>query len=294
MRLELAIEVGSGFGGAVAAARVSGRPRERSSAVWRSWRSGLPRRGALAASLRSSSTSSALARRAREPLSHASPSERNAGREASANGPRRVKVSFSAGRRALEVDAAAASARRSARPGAPSSGRARRGSAAGAGSRRRCHRGARPRCARCSRPSRPSARPRACCRSSSATTASESSMKSLIVVVWRSRMLERLLVSRRPGCALRRTLARSSGRPARPVPSSDEDQAEALAVGAAHDVQHQVGRDRRGGLVDRDRVVRQLLASSCRAGSRRSTRRSATAGGCRRSRRRGTTRSRAR
>ena len=38
-----------------------------------------------------------------------------------------------------------------------------------------------------------------------------------------------------------------------------EDQAEALAVGAAHHVVDQVGRDRRGGLVDRDRVVRQLL-----------------------------------
>jgi hypothetical protein len=43
-----------------------------------------------------------------------------------------------------------------------------------------------------------------------------------------------------------------------------DDQAEALAVRAAHHVQHEVGRDRRRRLVDRDRVVAQALLRAAR------------------------------
>jgi hypothetical protein len=56
--------------------------------------------------------------------------------------------------------------------------------------------------------------------SSSATTVSESPMKSRMICFWSPRIRSTLRVSRRPGCARSRTSARSSGRPARPVPSS--------------------------------------------------------------------------
>ena len=65
-----------------------------------------------------------------------------------------------------------------------------------------------------------------------------------------------------------------------------DDEAQALAVGAAQDVVDEVGRDRRGRAADRDARARlELLLGRARAGSRRSTRRSATAGATRRGRR---------
>ena len=74
------------------------------------------------------------------PVSRSSPSERNAGRERLARTARaREEASLSVGRGALQVRAAAGSARRSASPSAPSSGCSssrKRGQLAG--SRRRC------------------------------------------------------------------------------------------------------------------------------------------------------------
>ena len=65
-----------------------------------------------------------------------------------------------------------------------------------------------------------------------------------------------------------------------------DDQPQAVAVGPPHHVVHEVRRDRRGRpRVRDDRAVLERLASSRRAGSRRSTRRSATAGGSRTARR---------
>ena len=85
-------------------------------------------------------------------------------------------------------------------------------------------------------------------------------MKFLMTWFWSPRMRSTFEVSRRPGCARRSTSWRSSGRPARPVPSSVEDQPEALAVGPAHDVVDEVRRDRRGGLLDgHDAAVREPL-----------------------------------
>ena len=71
-----------------------------------------------------------------------------------------------------------------------------------------------------------------------------------------------------------------------------DDQREALALGQAHDVGQQVGRDGRERVRRRQRRARrQRLAVTGRAGSRRSTRRSATGAGTGRSRPSGTPRS---
>ena len=80
-------------------------------------------------------------------------------------------------------------------------------------------------------------------------------MKFLMIAFWLPRMRSVLLVSRRPGCARSQHLlevVRAAGQAGAEL---GEDQPEALAVGPPHDVVDQVGRDRRGGLVDRDRAA---------------------------------------
>src|SRR5437773_7461693 len=91
--LFLVFEVGSGGGGAVSAARTSGQCEERSrlSATCRNWRSGLPIPGASLANWRSVAISSLESLTAFRPEVERSPSDRNAGREASENGPSSLK-----------------------------------------------------------------------------------------------------------------------------------------------------------------------------------------------------------
>ena len=85
--------VGSGAGGAVSIARLSGQwlSRLRSSATWRNWRSGLPTAGASFAKSRSVLISSLESCTALSPEVERVPSERNAGREASENEPSSLK-----------------------------------------------------------------------------------------------------------------------------------------------------------------------------------------------------------
>src|SRR5436190_19141207 len=102
--LPAAFEVGSGGGGADSAARLSGQcdERLRSSATWKNWRSGLPTAGASFANWRSVLVSSVESCTAFRPEVERSPSERNAGRDASENGPsslKKVKRSGAARRR---------------------------------------------------------------------------------------------------------------------------------------------------------------------------------------------------
>src|SRR4051794_36823561 len=91
--LPLAFDVGSGAGGALSSALLSGQcdERLRSSATWRNWRSGLPTPGASWANWRSVLISSLESRTALRPDVERSPSERNDGREASENGPSSLK-----------------------------------------------------------------------------------------------------------------------------------------------------------------------------------------------------------
>ena len=189
-------------------------------------------------------------------------------------GEERVQV----GRRARARRAAAGSARRPGPRGAPWWASARRGSRA---AWRRS--GAAPRAAwRRSRRSRPAStmkRDTSSLRASSwATTVSESLMKFSITRFWLPRIFSTLLVSRRPGCARLSTSWRSSGRPARPVPSSLMIEPQPLPVG-----RRRMLLTRSCGMVDagaaRPGSWRRPRAScsSSRAGSPRSTRRSATA-----------------
>src|SRR4051794_27120567 len=91
--LPLTFDVGSGAGGALSAARLSGQCDERSrlSATWRNWRSGLPTAGASFANWRRVWISSVESRTAVSPAVDMSPSERNDGRDAWENGPSRLK-----------------------------------------------------------------------------------------------------------------------------------------------------------------------------------------------------------
>ena len=214
------IAVGSGAGGAVALARGSfSIARLRSSIVWRNWRSGLASAGAPAASVRSSAISWRPSRNARVPTSPASPSERTAGRLASENGPTRVKkVSRSGAARSRSASSGVCSSASS-----PSRAIVGRSSSRNSGKRWKFARSSLRRVAEISAASPASRTQRTTSRlffSSSATTVSESVMKFLMTLFWSPRMRRTLEVSRRPGCARRSTSWRSSGRPARPVPSS--------------------------------------------------------------------------
>ncbi len=213
--------VGSGAGGSVAAARESGSTaRSRWSIVWRNWRSGLARPGASAARRRSSWISCWLSRTARRPMTEASPRDSKAGvaavgeRPAGGSGTCRGRPTRRRGRAAPAAGPArgrrAGPCRAPARPGTP----------AARGSRRRAARAGWP-------SSRPSGRPRArsdsrrsCAprarrprgrRPRSATRSSSSGGPARAASRW----------SRAgPGAARRITSLRSSGRPARPAPSS--------------------------------------------------------------------------
>ena len=101
-------------------------------------------------------------------------------------------------------------------------------------------------------------------------------------------------VSRSAGIA-RRIAALSSGpRPGDARAELGDDDPQPLALGLAQDVVDEVGRDRRRRLRDGDPRARlQRLRAPCPAGSRGSTRRSATAGATRSARRGAASRSRA-
>ena len=153
------------------------------------------------------------------PTSPASPSERTAGRLASENGPTRVK----------KVSRSGAARWRSASSGVCSSASSPRRAIVGrsssrnSGKRWKFARSSLRRVAEISAASPASRTQRTTSRlffSSSLMTVSESVMKFLMTLFWSPRMRSTFEVSRRPGCARRSTSWRSSGRPARPVPSS--------------------------------------------------------------------------
>ena len=210
----------SGAGGSVWAARTSySCVRRRSSIDSRNCRSGLASSGASADSLRSSSISSCDSSSACRPTFAALPSDLNEGREASANGPSSVNVSSRWG----------AAFRRSPRSGVCSSVSLPSSTIVGLSSSRKvgkssnCLASSARRVALISAVSPASTTQRATscffC-SSSATTRSESVMKSWMILFCSPRISSTSLVSRRPGWARLRTSWMSSGRPARPVPSS--------------------------------------------------------------------------
>ena len=212
--------VGSGAGGAVAFARGSfSIARLRSSSDSRNWRSGLAggrlRRRARAAPI-SSRPSRTRACRPRP----VSPSERTAGRHASANGPSRVKKRVEIGGGALGGPPAAASARRRAPRGAPSSGRS---SSRKPGSCWNCARSSSRRVAEISAVSPASRRSATTSRllaSSSSTTVSESVMKFSITSVLVAEDPQHLARLAQARVRALEHLLEIVGRPARPVPSS--------------------------------------------------------------------------
>ena len=133
---------------------------------------------------------------------------------------------------------------------------------------------------RVARPRAPSA-PRPACCAPARDHRSESAMNFSMVRFWSPRMRSALrgLAQARVGAAQHR-LRGPPGGPARPAPSEEMISRSRSRYGRAQDVVDQVLRDRRGGLLDRDdaAAVAGQLARACRpAGSRRSTRRSATA-----------------
>ena len=192
------------------------------------------------------------------PVSDARPRPRTAGRAESANGPRRRSSVVRSG----------AAARRSASAGVCCvGGRAEVGQrrAQLAQERRQlADRSRRARCLRCADAvvvSPASLTKRATSPRLRATPASTRSASCVSCCrVWRleARIFEHAigLAQRRHGAADRRLEVVAARREARA--ELGQDQPEALARGAAQDVEHEVGRDRRGGLVDRDRLRRGL------------------------------------
>ena len=197
---------------------------------------------------------------ARVPTSPASPSERTAGRLASANGPEAREEGVEVGRGALEVgQQRGLLVRELAEP------RHRRaqlveelGEALEAARAARC--GAWPR-SRPRRPPRaPSARRRACCFSSSwhdRVRVGDEVLDDLVLVAEDAQHPRGLAQARVRAPQHLLEVVRAPGEAGAEL---GDDQPEALAVGAAHDVVDDVRRDRRGGLLDRDRAaVREPL-----------------------------------
>jgi hypothetical protein len=147
-----------------------------------------------------------------------SPSESIAGVEASANGPRRVKNSFRLGAaRCMSAKSGVCSSASS-----PRRAMVGRSSSRKVGSFWKVRRSSARRVAVISAVSPASSTQRttsALFASSSSITRSESEMKSLMTWFWSPRICSTREVSRRPGWARRSASARSSGRPASPVPS---------------------------------------------------------------------------
>ncbi len=213
------IAVGSGAGGLPFTERgSSSSARPRSSRVWRNWRTGLKVGCASGASRRSSAISCLPSRNVRVATFDVSPSESTAGRDASANGPRRVKNSSRCGAaRCMSASSGVCSSASS-----PSRAMVGLSSSRKVGSFWKVRSSSARRVAVISAVSPASSTQRTTSRlfcSSSSITVSESAMKSLMTWFWPPRISSTREVSRRPGWARRSASERSSGRPARPVPS---------------------------------------------------------------------------
>ena len=220
--------------------------RLRSSIVWRNWRSGLPSSGANAARRRSSSISSrdssmarvARVRRLAERADRAAASRARTARRRSGSAPARAPRAAGC--------AAWGSARRRCARARPSWARARRGSRAGGSSSGPAPRSARPGSRRCRRPRAPTSPASSLTARPPRDTVSASRMKSRMILFWPRRIASVCdeLAQRRVRAADH--LVELLGPPGEAGAELGEDQPEALAVGAAHHVVDQVGRDRRG------------------------------------------------
>ena len=288
------IAVGSGAGGAVAFARGSfSIARLRSSIVWRNWRSGLPSAGAPAASLRSSNISwRPSTERARADL--AGLAQRTHGRPARlGERPHAREERVEVGGGALEVReqrcllvGQLAEARHRGTELVEELGEALEVRAQLVATRGRDLGGV----ARLAHPAHHVALV-LLELVDDGVRVSDEVLDDLVLVTEDAQHLRGLAQARMRSLQHLLEVVRA---PREAGAELGHDQAEALAVRAAHDVVDDVRGDRRGGLLHRhDAACRGAARSTCRAGSPRSTRRSATAAGPRSSRPCGSRRSRA-